>query len=66
MESKSTRCRVRLLHVTYRKVSASIAVLSVFYMAVYRNGYNGADLKSDVLWKTWRVGSNPTTVVQID
>lgn len=27
------------------------------------NGYNGADLKSDVPWRTWLVGSNPTAVV---
>ena len=27
---------------------------------VPKSGYNGAVLKTDVLWKTWPVGSNPT------
>ena len=26
---------------------------------MYRNGYNGAALKTDVPWKTWTAGSNP-------
>lgn len=32
-------------------------------LAAYRNGYNGADLKSAVSACIWHVGSNPTAVV---
>ena len=32
----------------------------LFYGDVPKFGYNGAVLKTDVSWKTWPVGSNPT------
>lgn len=32
-------------------------------MPTYPNGYKGAVLKTDVLWRTWLVGSNPTVGV---
>ena len=63
MESKSMRNGACLLNIAHRKVSVSSTVLSV-YVAAYRNGYNGADLKSVVSWRTWRVGSNPTAAAQ--
>lgn len=34
-----------------------------FRLPAYRNGYNGAVLKTDVPWRTWSAGSNPAAGV---
>lgn len=50
---------MQVQHFLIKRLSLWVGAL----LPTYLNGYKGAVLKTDVPWRTWSVGSNPTVGV---